>query len=125
MARLLAAYAISNEDLDALPVRELGAAIGFYVSVLGFALVRRDGPNATVGRDDVLLGLTLRPDHEPGRAGSLAIEVDELAELHQELASKGGQPGEFGVDEWDGRSHRTFFLREAENGYCFCFYRRI
>ena len=125
MTRFLAAYAISNEDLTALPVRGLEVAIGFYASILGFELVRRDGMNAIVGRDDVQLGLTVRADHEPGRAGSVAIEVDELDELHQELARKGGQPGEFGVDEWDGRSHRTFFLREDQNGYCYCFFAHI
>jgi lactoylglutathione lyase len=125
MARLLAVFPISDEDPAALPVRALGPAIAFYDGVLGFSVARRDDAVAALERDDVRVGLVVRSDHEPGRAGSLAIEVDDLDALHRELARRGGQPGEFGVDEWDGRTHRTFFLREDENGYCFCFYRPV
>ena len=122
MTRLLAAFPISDEDPTALPVHALEPAITFYERVLGFAVVQREGETASIARDDVRLGLVVRADHEPGRAGSLAIEVDDLDALHRELDRAGGQPGEFGIDEWDGRSHRTFFLREGDNGYCYCFY---
>jgi hypothetical protein len=30
-----------------------------------------------------------------------------------------------GDHEWGGKRHRTFFLREQENGYCSCFYRPV
>ena len=122
MARLIAAYPISDEDTTALPVRALDAAIRFHEAVLGFSVVQRTHTGATLARDGVRLGLVVRADHDPGRAGSLAIEVDDLDALHRELERDGGLPGEFGVDEWDGRTHRTFFLRESENGYCYCFY---
>jgi hypothetical protein len=42
--------------------------------------------------------------------------------MHCELQRAGVAPGAFSVDEWDGRSYRTFFLRAEENGYCYCFY---
>jgi lactoylglutathione lyase len=122
MTRLLAAYPISDEDPTALPVRALDPAVAFYERVLGFAVVRREGTAATLARDEVRLGLVARADHDPGRAGSLAIQVDDLEALHRKLARVGGRPGEFGVDEWNGRTHRTFFLREAENGYCYCYF---
>jgi hypothetical protein len=48
--------------------------------------------------------------------------VDDLEGLRRELDTSGANPGEFGLDEWGGRRHRTFFVREAENGYCYCFY---
>src|SRR6187402_1393928 len=115
MPRLLAAYPISGEDLLALPVCALDAAVRFYESVLGFTADGRDSPMVTVTRDDVRLGLVVHADHHPGRAGSLALEVDDLEGLHAELERAGGKPGEFGVDEWDGRSHQTFFVRENEN----------
>ena len=123
MLRLLAAYPISGENLLALPVRALDAAVHFYESVLGFTAGGGDGMMVTVARDDVRLGLVERTDHDPGRAGSLALEVDDLEGLHAELERAGGKPGVFGVDEWDGRTYQTFFLRESENGYCYCFFR--
>jgi len=111
--------------LTALPVRVLAPAVAYYEAVLGFTAVHREDAAATLARDTVRLGLVAQPDHEPGRAGSVAIEVDDLEALREELVRTGGRPGEFGVDEWDGRSHRTFFVREDENGYCYCFYRPL
>ena len=125
MTRLLAGYPISNEDLTALPVRALAPALTFYETVLGFILVLREGASATVARDAVRLGLSERANHDPARAGSVAIEVDDLEALHQEFTRAGGRPGEFGVDEWAGRTHHTFFVRESENGYCYCFFRPV
>jgi catechol 2,3-dioxygenase-like lactoylglutathione lyase family enzyme len=122
MARLIAAGPISGENLAALPVKALGPAIAFYEAVLCFTLVRRDASTAVLKRDDVTIGLVVDPGHEPKRAGSFAMEADDLDLLHRELEERGGRPGEFGVDEWGGRSHRTFFLREDENGYCYCFH---
>lgn len=125
MTRLLAAYPISGEDLSALPVRTLDAAIAFYERVLGFAVVNRETASATVCRDGVNLGLVVQVGHDPARAGSVAIEVDDLESLHEEIAAAGGQAGEFGDDKWGGRMHRTFFVREQENGYCYCFFRPL
>lgn len=67
-------------------------------------------------------GLVIQRDHDPHEAGSLTFAVDDLDGLHLELSKHGGKPGEFGVDEWGGQQFRTFFMREEENGYCFCFY---
>jgi catechol 2,3-dioxygenase-like lactoylglutathione lyase family enzyme len=122
MPELIAVYPISNEDTTALPVKTLDQAIAFYKNILGFSVVRRDTTTATIARDDVQLGLTVRSDHNPARAGSVAFEVDDLDAMHDELERTGGCPGAFGVDQWGGRSHRTFFVREDENGYCYCFY---
>jgi lactoylglutathione lyase len=122
MAQLKAVCPVSDEDPNALPVKDLGPAVAFYEAVLGFSPVSRDGSTAVVTRDGVKIGLVRRPDHAPGRAGSLAFEVDDLDATHRELQARGGNPGEFGTDEWGGRRHRTFFLREDENGYCYCFY---
>jgi catechol 2,3-dioxygenase-like lactoylglutathione lyase family enzyme len=122
MAQLKAVCPVSDEDTDALPVKDLGAAIRFYRDVLGFSVLSHDSLTAILARDDVLVGLIWKADHEPGKAGSLAFEVNGLEAMHRELQSSGGNPGEFGIDEWDGRKHRTFFLRETENGYCYCFH---
>jgi len=122
MTRFLAAYPISDEDLTALPVRTLDAAIAFHERVLGFTVAQREMTGAALSRDAVRVGLVMQADHDPARAGSMAIEVDELDALHAEIAEAGGSPGKFGIDAWGGRSHRTFFVREDENGYCYCFF---
>jgi catechol 2,3-dioxygenase-like lactoylglutathione lyase family enzyme len=123
MAKLKSISPVSNEDTNALPVKELDPAIAFYQAVLGFTLISRDTATAMLGRDGVPVRIVVKRNHQPGEAGSLAFEVDDLDGLHRELSESGGKPGEFGIDEWEGKQHCTFFVREDENGYCYCFYR--
>src|SRR5262245_2478823 len=111
MAKLESVSPISNEDTNALPVKELGAAIAHYESVMGFTTVTRDAATARLRRDGAEIGLVVKSDHLPGNAGSIAFAVDDLDALHLELGERGGKPGEFGLDEWGGRQHRTFFIR--------------
>jgi lactoylglutathione lyase len=125
MPRLLSVGPISGEDTNALPVKEIVPAVAFYQSVLRFAVVRQDASAAVLSRDDVRIGLVRDPAHDPAKAGSIAFKVDDLDALHAELKATGADVGVFGTDEWGGRKHRTFFLREAENGYCYCFYRLV
>jgi lactoylglutathione lyase len=122
MAQIKSMAPISGEDTNALPVKDIGPAVAFYETILGFSLVSRDASTAALARDGVRIGLVRKADHEPGQAGSLAFAVDDLDAMHRELQAHGGNPGEFGKDEWDGKQYRTFFLREDENGYCYCFY---
>ena len=122
MTQIKAVYPISDEDPKALPVKDLGPAITFYETVLGFSVVLRDTSTAVLARDEIRIGLVRKQDHEPGEAGSLAFAVNDLEAMHRELQARGGHPGEFGIDEWGGKQYRTFFLREEENGYCYCFY---
>jgi len=122
MARIESVCPISDEDANALPVREFGAAIALYETVLGFSLVSRDSSTAVLARNEVRIGLIEEAKHEPSKAGSLAFAVDDLEAVHHELQSRGANTGEFGIDEWGGKRYRTFFLREVENGYCYCYY---
>jgi lactoylglutathione lyase len=121
MKQFKAVFPISNEDTNALPVKEIDPAIAFYQEVLGFSVISSDSTSAVLKRDEVQIGLTRQEDHEPRRAGSFCFAISDLDSLRSELEANGGQPGEFGIDEWGGKKYRTFFLREAENGYCFCF----
>ena len=123
MIRLIGVYPISEEDVMALPVKSLDVATHFYESVLRFFVLERSDTHALVQRDAVKIGLVQKVDHRPGKAGSVAIHVEGLEELHEELDARGGRPGEFGMDEWNGVDHKTFFLREDQDGYCFCFFR--
>jgi lactoylglutathione lyase len=122
MEQLKAVVPVSDEDTNALPVKDIGPAAAFYEGVLGFSVISRDSSAAILTRDQVRIGLVRKADHQPGKAGSLAFAVDDLDAMHRELRARGGTPGEFGVDEWGGEQYRTFFLREDENGYCYCFY---
>ena len=121
MAQLETAWGYQGNNLN-LPVRDLSAALPFYETVLGFSVVSRDSSGAALARDHVQIGLLQKPDHQPSQAGSIAFAVDDLEALRREITASGGNPGEVGHDEWGGKRHRTFFVREAENGYCYCFY---
>jgi hypothetical protein len=120
--RFTAVYPISGEDLNALPVREIGPAVDFYRTALGFEVLSQDDTRAVVGRDDVRLGLVRKPVHQPGEAGSCCFAVTDLDAVRDEFLARGGsEVGPFGTNEWGGQRYRTFFVREAGNGYCYCF----
>ena len=121
MTQFNGVYPISGEDLSALPVKAIGQAVAFYQSVLGFSVVASDEATATLQRDDVRLGLVRKPDHKPEEAGSCAFAVANLDAMHRELDGRGLDLGEIRIDEWGGNKYRVFFLRESENGYCYCF----
>jgi hypothetical protein len=121
MKQLSGVYPISGEDLSALPVRAIGPAVAFYRDVLRFTVVSQDEERATVHRDDARLGLVRKPDHDPGEAGSCAFGVADLDAMRAELDGRGLDLGGIRTDEWGGKTYRVFFLREAENGYCYCF----
>lgn len=112
---------ISGEDTNALPVQDLGPAATFYQTVLGFSAVSSDPTTAVLRRDDVQIGLIRKSDHKPAEAGSCYFGVVDVDALHRELQGKGGELGEIRIDEWGGKHYRVFFLREAQDGYCFCF----
>ncbi len=118
-------YPISGEDLNALPVKEIGPALEFYKTVLRFSVVASNEATATLQRDDARIGLIRKPDHKPERAGSCAIAVADLDAMHAELNQRGLDLSAIRVDEWSGEKYRVFFLREAENGYCYCFNQKI
>lgn len=116
-----AVFPISNEDINALPVKELDGAIAFYETVLGFEIVTRNSSSVILKRDDVQIGLVQKEDHIPNQAGSCYFSVNDVESLRAELDGKGGELGEISVDEYEGKNYRVFFMREADNGYCFCF----
>ncbi len=121
MKQFKGVYPISGEDPNALPVKEIGPAVEFYKTVLGFSVVASDEATATLQRDDARLGLVRKPDHKPGEAGSCAFSVTDLDAMRAELDGRGLDLGVIRIDEWDVKKYRVFFLREAENGYCYCF----
>jgi hypothetical protein len=121
MKQFKGVYPISGEDLSALPVKAVGPAVEFYRTVLGFTVVSQDYERATVQRDDARLELVAKPDHKPEEAGSCAFGVADLDAMRAELDGRGLDLGVIDTQEWGGKRYRVFFLRESENGYCYCF----
>lgn len=121
MTQFRGVYPISGEDLTALPVKEIGPAVEFYKTVLGFSVVSSDDTTAVLRRDGAQLGLVRNPNHDPREAGSCCFDVADLDAAHEELSGRGLDLGDIRIDEWGGKKYRAFFLRESENGYCYCF----
>lgn len=121
MEQFKAVFPISNEDTNALPVRELSVAIRFYETVMGFSVATRDSASVVLKRDDVQIGLIEKADHDPKEAGSCYFSVSDVESLRAELDGKGGELSGIRIDEYEGKNYRIFFLREHDDGYCFCF----
>lgn len=109
---------IGETKTDALPVKSLGAAIGYYTHVLGFQLVKREDDKAVLQRDGVTIGLSRNGD-DPEQA-SCYFGVSDVEALHAELTSKGIEPSAVRVDNHEGKHYRVFFAQEPY-GVCFCF----
>lgn len=111
-------YPIGDTDTGALPVKELGPAIGYYTLALGFSLVSRDEETARLERDGAQIGLA-KNGHDPEQA-SCYFAVSDVEALRRELDARGIEPSPLRVDEHEGKSYRIFFAKEPY-GVCFCF----
>ena len=112
------ASAIGGTNVNALPVKALGPAIGYYVHVLGFTVTAKNGDAATLRRGGAVIGLAQNGD-DPEQA-SVYFSVSDAAELRRELIEKGIEPSELRTDEYNGKRYRVFFAKEPY-GVCFCF----
>lgn len=111
-------YPIGDTDTNAVPVKEIGPAVGYYTQVLGFSLVMKDRESAVLKRDDAQIGLAVN-GRDPEQA-SCYFPVSDVEALRRELDGKGIQPGDVQVQEHDGKKYRVFFAKEPY-GVCFCF----
>src|SRR5262245_38127817 len=97
---------IGETDIDALPVKEIGPAVGYYTQVRGFSLVERDHTTARLRRDDVRIGLSVN-GRDPEQA-SCWFSVSDVDVLWRELNAKGAEPGIIDEQEYDGKPYRVF-----------------
>jgi hypothetical protein len=112
------AYPIGNTDTQALPVRELGPAIGYYTQVLGLKVVSRNKTTALLRRGDATIGLAVNgADPEQARC---YFDVQDVETLRRELDAKSIKPSPIRIDEHDGKRFRVVFAKEPY-GVCFCF----
>ena len=111
-------YPIGDTDTTALPVKELGPAIGYYTQVLGFSLVSKEGDRAVLRRDEAQIGLAVN-GKDPEQA-SCYFDISDVEVLRRELELKGIEPSAIDLTEHEGRNYRVFFAKEPY-GVCFCF----
>ena len=109
---------IGDTDIRALPVKEIGPAVGYYTQCLGFTLVSKDGTTARLRRDDVEIGLAVN-GQDPEQA-SCWFSVGDVDALWREYEEKGIGLGIIDEQEFDGEPYRVFFAKELY-GVCFCF----
>jgi hypothetical protein len=113
-----AAGPIGDTDIGALPVKEIGPAVGYYTQCLGFTLVSKDPTSAVLRRDDVQIGLAVN-GQDPEQA-SCWFSVSDVDALRREYDAKGIEPGMIDEQQYDGKPYRVFFAKEPF-GVCFCF----
>jgi hypothetical protein len=117
-----AAGPIGETDTNALPVKELGPAVGYYTQCLGFSVVSKEPKTAVLTRDNVQIGLAVN-GQDPEQA-SCWFSVNDVEALWRELDSKGIEPGIIDEQVYDGKPHRVFFAKEPY-GVCFCFTQQL
>jgi catechol 2,3-dioxygenase-like lactoylglutathione lyase family enzyme len=116
--RFKGAFPIGDTDVTALPVKEIGPAVAFYIRVLGFTLIEKTAKTAKLKRDDAEIGLAVN-GADPEQA-SVYFEVENLDGLRNELIDAGSNPTDFRIDQHGGSKYRVFFDKEPY-GVCFCF----
>jgi catechol 2,3-dioxygenase-like lactoylglutathione lyase family enzyme len=108
-------------DNMSLPVPDLGAALPFYETVLGFRVIaRRETPpkSAVLSRDSVQIGLA-ENGGDPTQDGC-AFHVTGLEALFAEFQRNGlgKQLSEFDVEQHDSVAWKVFYV-VAPDGLCY------
>ena len=117
-----AVHSIGDTDVNALPVREIAPAIGYYTQVMGFEVISRDDKRAVLRRGEAEIGLEVN-DADPTQASCYFAVVD-IEALRSEYEATGIEPSPFRIDEHQDSSYRVFFCKEPY-GVCFCFGQKV
>jgi lactoylglutathione lyase len=115
-------HPIGDTDTNALPIRSVGPAIGYYTQVLGFSVVSKEKDRAVLQRDQVKIGLAVN-GQDPEQA-SCYFGVSDVEALRWDLEAKGIEPSPLRVDDHGGKKYRVFFAQEPY-GVCFCFGQQV
>lgn len=122
LARFLGVFPIGGTDPLRLPAKEVGPAVAFYVSVLGFSLSERVAKGALLTRDEARIGLE-QNEMDPEQA-SVYFEVESVDALHAELKTKLIEPTDIMLNKHGENEYRVFFAKEPY-GVCFCFGQKL
>ena len=110
-------------DTMNLPVPDLGTALPFYETVLGFRVVSRGvSPHnsAVLARDHIQIGLA-ENGGDPTQDGC-AFHVKDLQSLFAEFNANGlgKERSEFDIEKRDGAAWKVFYV-VAPDGLCYWF----
>jgi catechol 2,3-dioxygenase-like lactoylglutathione lyase family enzyme len=122
VATLEKAWGYQGDNMN-LPVPDLGAALPFYETVLGFSVVSRsEAPHkaAVLARDQVRLGLA--ENGGDSTQDGCAFHVKDLESLFAEFKANGlgKAPSAFDIEEHDGVAWKVFYV-VAPDGLCYWF----
>ena len=125
MGKLFEAAYPFQENVLALPVKDIDQAANWYGKKFGLVEVeRRDDPLPTVimERDGARIGFQVNGG-DAGNDGA-AILVADVARARDELAARAVETGNWRVDERDGKKYQVFFV-VAPDGLCFYFHQLL
>lgn len=111
-----------QEDILALPVKDLNAASNWYCEHFGMVEIERQDtpvPAVILERDGIRIGFAINGG-DPAQDGA-AIRVTDIQQMKAELDSKGLKIGNWRIDERDGNKFRVFFV-VAPDGLCYYFH---
>jgi catechol 2,3-dioxygenase-like lactoylglutathione lyase family enzyme len=116
------AFGYQGDNMN-LPVSDLGAAVPFYETVLGFRVVSRtDTPqhSAVLERDEVQIGLA--ENGGDSTQDGCAFHVNQLEALFAEFKANGlhKELSQFDVERHGDASWRVFYV-VAPDGLCYWF----
>ncbi|WP_266363494.1 VOC family protein [Tellurirhabdus rosea] len=121
-ATLKQAWPYQQDSLN-LPVRDLGAALPFYETTLGFQLESRQEtpcPSVVLARDHIRIGLA-ENGGDPEQDGCF-FEVDNLENAWAELKSNGLTAERPPItSQQHGDVHWKVFFVVAPDGLCYCY----
>jgi catechol 2,3-dioxygenase-like lactoylglutathione lyase family enzyme len=111
-----------QQDVLALPVKDLDAAAQWYSDHFGMREVERSDqpvPTVILERDGTRIGFAINGG-DPGQDGA-AVLVSNIRGIREEFESKGAKIGNWRVDERDGKRLQVFFV-VAPDGLCYYFH---
>ena len=124
MGKLFEAAYPFQENVLALPVKDIDQAASWYGEKFGLAEVERrdDPPTVIMEREGARIGFQVN-GADAGNDGA-AILVADAARARDELAARGVETGNWRVDERDGEKYQVFFV-VAPDGLCYYFHQRL
>jgi catechol 2,3-dioxygenase-like lactoylglutathione lyase family enzyme len=114
-----------QQDVLALPVKDLDVAAKWYSKHFGMAEVERQVdpvPAVILERDGTRIGFAINGG-DASQDGA-AILVSNIQGIKEELSSRGVEIGMWRVDERDGQRFQVFFV-VAPDGLCYYFHEPI
>ena len=114
-----------QKDVLALPVRDLDPTVDWYSQHFDLQEVERRTdpvPSVIMERDGIRIGFAINGG-DPEQDGA-AILVSGIAQIRDELQSKGAKIGNWRIDENNGQRFQVFFV-VAPDGLCYYFHEPI